>query len=154
MTVGSILLGTALFIVVVAFLARPFFQAASQRESSSERVALLQKKDVLLNQIKQLEFDFASAKIPEADYQIEREKLVHQAAQVLKQFESSTTHFQPDDPLNAKIETAIAQLRGKPPKKSTVVLCPSCHQPTLEGQKFCPQCGVPLTFNSNEAASA
>lgn len=139
MTPGSILLSLALFLAVLAYLTRPFF-TSPQKESSSYRFDLLAEKDALLTQIQTLDFEYETGKLPEAAYQQRRRELIERAALVLQRFETAVSHQ--DNTLDAKIEAAVAKLRGIEPEATQS--CPECASPVRDSDKFCAHCGHKL----------
>ncbi|MFW5941071.1 MAG: zinc ribbon domain-containing protein [Chloroflexota bacterium] len=118
---GSILLGVALVLVVALILARPFFVAHYRRqEALTEREALEAQKDALLVQIRELDFDHETGKLPEDVHKQRRAELVAEAAAVLQQLddlepeteqgeasEEGTVPVRTDE----EIEAAVARLR-------------------------------------------
>lgn len=139
MTPGSILLSLALFLAVLAYLLRPFFTPAA-KESRSQRFDLLAEKDALLAQIQTLDFEFETGKLPEAAYQQQRQELIERAALVLQRFETAVSS--PDNTLDAKIEAAVAKLRGI--ESEATHPCPECASPVRKSDKFCAHCGHKL----------
>lgn len=112
MTTGSILFGLAIFIVVVFFVARPFWVDTRPRTLAlpSPRQQLLMHKDVLLEQIQQMDFDNETGKIDPELYERSRPRLLEQAALILKQLDELA-----DPQTEDAIETAIARVRAGQP---------------------------------------
>jgi hypothetical protein len=140
MTIGSILLAIALFIVLLLYLSRPFLTPSPAVEPLKLRQKLLAQKENLLNQIRALDFDHNTGKIPDDIYQTERSHLIHEAAHVLQQLDSQAA-----DPTNIEvaIETAVASLR-QISSNGQSALCPQCGRPTDPHDKFCAGCGHQL----------
>lgn len=112
MTTGSILFGLAILVVVVVFVARPFLDDSRPRPLTlpSPRQQLLLHKDVLLEQLQQMDFDHETGKIDPEVYERSRPRLVEQAALILKQLDDMA-----DPHTDEAIETAIARAReGQP----------------------------------------
>ncbi len=169
MTIGSILLGVALLILVVLFLARPFVQRASLTHlPRTDRQRLLARKEAILTQILALEFDYETGKVPAEVYQPQREAMVAEAAVVLQELDALPLVGRVD----AEIEAAIAQLRGQtavttPPVTAPVAapvvvqvtgknghgrFCTQCGSPIDPGDKFCARCGHKLNNRLEEEA--
>lgn len=162
MTPGSILLGVALLGVVVLILARPFIVPRRPRGSVTARQALLAQKERLLERIRELDFDYETAKIPPDVYEPQRASLLAEAAAVLQQLDALTdgTSAEPQPvsaDVDAEIEAAIARLRqqaaGQPAAAAAAArsnghkkggFCPQCGQPTDANDKFCAACGHKL----------
>lgn len=117
---GSILLGVALVLVVALYVGRPFLRGhGEQREALSAQEALLAHKEALLEQIRTLDFELETGKMPEEEYQRQRAPLLQEAASVLKELDAlaaeqpgngATGHAARD--VEAGIEAAIAAARG------------------------------------------
>ena len=119
MTTGSILFGLAILVVVVVFVVRPFWVDSKPRSLAlpSPRQQLLLHKDVLLEQLQQMDFDHETGKIDPEVYERSRPRLVEQAALILKQLEDMA-----DPQTDAAIETAIARTRAGQPAPAARLL--------------------------------
>lgn len=152
MTTGSILLGLALLILIALFVARPLLQRpANDERRASSLVALTARKEALLRQIRELDFDHETGKIANELYEPQRAQLVAQAAALLQQMdEASATAADPIPPdVDAQIEAAVARLRTRPSPAATSTngsggYCPQCGHPTDAGDRFCAACGHKL----------
>lgn len=116
MTIGSVLLGIALLTVVGLFLARPFLRPpVTQRRDFSNREALEAQKEAILTQIRELDFDHETGKVPQEEYESLRPRLLTEAAVVLKELDAlqpvASSPTAPED-----MEAAIARLRKKTDK--------------------------------------
>ena len=171
MSIGSILLGLALFIVVATILAYPYL-AAQQHELPSEYERLEASKELLLGEIRILDFDHETGKIPTESYEVERRGLVAEAARIMQKLDALPQSRRPavddlddmDD--TGDLEAAIAALRqtgtqrkpkGKKEKMAAPVVatatpvapsngrfCTECGQPVKSNDKFCASCGHKL----------
>ena len=170
MTLGSILIGLALFIVVALILAYPYL-AAQQPGSPSEYERLEASKELLLGEIRILDFDHETGKIPTEAYEAERRGLVAEAARIMQKLDALPQSRRPatfaDDMDDREdLEAAIAALRqsgkqrkpkSKKEKKAAPVVaaaapvapsngrfCTECGQPVKSSDKFCAACGHKL----------
>jgi hypothetical protein len=164
MTIGSILLGVALLILVVLFLARPFVQRpTSPHLPRTKRQRLLAQKEAALTEIMALEFDYETGKIPAELYQPQRATMVAEAAALLQELDA----LPPTDRIDAEIEAAIAQMRGQtavtPPVTAPAAVlatgknghgrfCTQCGSPIDPGDKFCAHCGHKINNRLEEEA--
>lgn len=161
---GSILLGVALLLVVLLIVARPFFVAHFRRRGVlSERQALEAQKEVLVSQIRELDFDHETGKLPDDVYERERASLMVQAAALLQQIdrlqsETAAGNGAPGD-VDREIEEAVRRLRRVPVaegESGPLTSAPVGVQkergngqpPTAEGRAdggegSCPHCGNP-----------
>jgi RNA polymerase-binding transcription factor DksA len=163
MTIGSILLGVALAVLVGLVLARPLLQASREEQGKvSRRQLLLAEKEAILAQIRDLDFDHDTGKMPDEIHQQQRAQLMNSAADVLRQLEQlEVKASQPPDPVangavdvDDDIETAVARMRQarkvkSAPKPTTASAngggyCPQCGHPFDAGDKFCVSCGQKL----------
>lgn len=163
MTIGSILLGVALAVLVGLVLARPLLQASREEQGKvSRRQLLLAEKEAILAQIRDLDFDHDTGKMPDEIHQHQRAQLMNSAADILRQLEQlEVKASQPPAPVvngavdvDDDIETAVARMRQGKKVKSTPKpqaasangggYCPQCGNPFDAGDKFCVSCGQKL----------
>jgi hypothetical protein len=150
MTIGTVLLGLALLVLVLLFLARPFMARATRPQRITRRQALLAQKEVVLDQLKLLDFDAETGKVPEDIYQEQREHLLEEASEILQQLDKlegrvkADSHSQYDD-IDAEIEAAIAGFRQVSPRLESSngrgQFCTQCGQPADTSDIFCAHCG-------------
>ena len=153
-TLGSILLGAALVLVVVLFLARPFAGHKTGRdgdagEQRDEVDGLFLRKEAILHQIRELDDDFETAKIAPELYRRARPELVTQAALLMKQIDepnpAPATALSGE--IDRQIEATVRQMRARSGRQPTLedgaaaTLCPQCLNPVGTGDRFCSQCG-------------
>ncbi|MFZ0548845.1 MAG: zinc ribbon domain-containing protein [Candidatus Promineifilaceae bacterium] len=127
MSIGSILLGAALILLVGLFLARPFLLSGVRYDQQrTMRQELLNRKEAILTQIQVLEFDYETGTLPELDFKQQRRQLVAEAADTLKKLDiladtmpgADANADIPDDKVGNEIEAAISRLRsGRTPDK-------------------------------------
>lgn len=161
MTTGSILIGVALIILVGLFIAQPLLmpEERKQRRSRSQRQMLLVQKEALLEEVRALDFDFDTGKIPPEVYEPQRAELVAAAAAVLQELDNlgaptavSTPAPAPtaaDSPAPDAIEAAVARRRQAPADEIEQAISrrrsqPATAVPTNGKTNFCPQCGRPV----------
>lgn len=161
LTIGSLLLGGALVVLVVLFLARPF----ALPEDETTRVdretidGLLLRKESLLRDIRELDEDYEAAKVAPEMYRAARPQMVKQAALLMKQLddagyvaaaapaadvdpqsvdaqiEAAVRRLRTPEQVDEQIEAAIRQARQRP-------AAPTAPLAAANGKtKFCPQCG-------------
>lgn len=152
MTAGSILLATALLLVVGLYVFRPIL-TPSRTLQATQRDTLVAQKEALLDQIRALEFDHETGKVLDDDFQARRTDLVTQAADTLRQIDTLPESNSVDE----QIEAAIARLRNNvtqsPPttlKQATLTpkaetrFCTQCGKSAQSTDKFCANCGSEL----------
>lgn len=161
MTIGSILVGLALMVLVGLFIARPLFMPDPQRRRRlTKRQALVAQKEAIVVEIASLDFDYDTGKLPDEDYRQRRENLITEAAALLKEIdkldqqfdeqlaEQLTTKTTPtsgsEADLNLDIEAAIASRRAQP-EKAAPAKTSRVPAVTRNGKtNFCTQCGRPV----------
>jgi hypothetical protein len=166
MDTGSLLLLTALIILVVFLISRPFYShhAAGRMdnaggESPSENVLseLTGEKERLLTALRDIDADHDLEKVPDDAYTQQRGLLLQAAARNLKaidELEQSAGDVREVDQKSAPavdpsahsdeldgIEEMIADRRRKRNEKSAG-FCPRCGKALQKSDQFCPACGV------------
>lgn len=172
MSIGSLLLGATLLVLVALFLARPLLLSNGQSgRQKSLRQELLAQKEAVLAQIQTLEFDFETGTIPGEDFHKQRQEMVAEAADILKKLDELSVKDALAGTSNAdsEIEKAVARLRKRPPRPRTttptsapVKAAPKTQKPapaaveapvlTNGRVKFCSQCGKPVEEGDNFCA--
>lgn len=140
-TIGSILMGLAILIVLGLFLARPFFKSSPQSVKVSQRHQLLTHKAAVLDSIRALDFDHDTGKLPDEEYERQRAVLMSDAAATLKALDEfpATQH----DDVYAQIEAAIGRIKQQQAERVGAAshFCPNCGQGLASDDNFCARCG-------------
>lgn len=168
LTLGSALLGLALVVIVLLYLARPFAMHEDEevRVNREEIDGLLLRKADLLRSIRELDDDYDAAKVAPELYAATRPQLMKQAALVMKQLddhgyveagqpvaadidaqiEAAVRRARTPEQLDEQLEAAIRQARGKaadaaPASVATTATTATTAPSTNGTAQFCPQCG-------------
>jgi len=161
LTVGSLLLGGALVLIVLLFLIRPFAlpEDEEKRIDREEIDSLLLRKESLLRDIRELDDDYEAAKVAPELYMRTRPQMVKQAAILMKQLddhgyvetsaappaidpsvdaqiEAAVRRARTPQQLDDELEAAIRQARAKPAAKATPAA-----EASNGAMRYCPQCG-------------
>jgi hypothetical protein len=142
MDLGSILLGLALALIVGVILVRPLLAHSGEGVSESERrLSMYQaERDRILNRLQELEMDFTMGKVIEGDYARERQELMREGAEVLRQMDALGGDEMPTgESLDARVEAAISGARAKTQRRDG--FCPNCGAEVQAGDLFCTRCG-------------
>ena len=115
MDIGSIFLLLALFILVVFFIAQPFFNrqrvAARSAGNAKQQTSLLRAERAnVIQALQELDFDYSLGKVPEEDYPVQRNALLLRGAEVLQKLDA----LQPQSPareVGDHLEEALAARR-------------------------------------------
>ncbi|NLF64293.1 MAG: zinc ribbon domain-containing protein [Chloroflexi bacterium] len=165
--IGSLLLALALLVVVGLVVVRPFLFAppSSAQLARSKRDRLEAEKEQILAQIRALDFDYETGKMPDAEYGQTRERLLVEAAALLQQIDSlePVSDARTEDAGLDEIEAAIAERRKQraaadieaaiarrraqsqpvASRQRAAVVAGNGHGGEAGGPAFCPQCGQP-----------
>ena len=161
MDIGSIFLFLGLFILVVIYISRPFFErsASAMTPEEHEYSALLAERDRLLTAIEELDFDYALGKIPEDEYPAQRASLAKRGAETLRQLDAMQPVDASQDP-EERLEVAIEArqlvsepasdgvenkpMPGTPDDDLEVMIANRRRARSEKAGGFCPQCGKPV----------
>ena len=139
--------------IVVAFVLYPVFTEATAGapaefdEAETARADLRDKKAMLYEVLQDLDFDKASGKVSDGDYQSTRNNYLTQVAAVMEKLDA----LAPPEPPTEK--TASTKTK-KPAKKRTRQKskddlereCASCGELNRKGSNFCLECGKPFAM--------
>lgn len=135
MDVGAVLVGSAVLLLCMPWLAKPFLQksrlvaSAEQLASGSGKQANRkeQRQDILFA-LRDLDFDFETGKVPEVDYRNLRTQLLVHAASLIPDEKVR------DDEIEALIQARREQMDLK-------ITCSKCGELAGSDDRFCPTCG-------------
>jgi hypothetical protein len=127
---------------VLAAVCMPLFRRDDSLESAiieeTEWDLLQRKKEVVLGNIQDLDFEYKCGKLSIEDYQKVRAEMAAEAAAVLEEIDS----IESSQDLDALIRRELAARKKK--GKSDTIVCPSCEAINPPKNKFCAECGVKL----------
>ena len=164
MSIGSILLGLSLLILVGLVLAQPFL-APREREPRprSRKQLLLAQKEALLEEIRALDFEYDTGKLPEDAYQAQRADLMVLTTKTLKALDDLGTEAPADDVVAARavaqIEAAINRVRvqRESPEQAVAATVAASVAPTAVptngNVQFCTQCGAKVDASDKFCAA-
>lgn len=128
---------------VLTAICVPLFRKESTLESAileeTEWDLLLRKKEVLLGNIQDLDFEYKCGKLSESDYTQVRKEMAGEVAQVLGRIHGLEASLD----LDALIRREVAA-RKDPAPKTAPLACPSCGADNPPQNKFCAECGAKL----------
>jgi len=124
----------------------PLFRKEETLESAileeTEWDLLQRKKEVILGNVQDLDFEYKCGKLSEADHSKIRAEMMLEAAQVMDEIEKLETSLD----LDALIRREVAARKGDRSKSGKTLGCPSCGVKNQTSNKFCADCGAKLTF--------
>src|SRR5262249_51924195 len=128
---------------VLGAICIPLFKKEDTLESAimeeTEWDLLQRKKEVVLGNIQDLDFEYKCGKLSEEDYRKIRAEMGAEAALVFQQIEN----IESEADLDALIRREISARKGKS-KAGPAVSCPSCGISNPTTNKFCAECGAKL----------
>ena len=134
------LFGSALLAVIVA----PLFKKENSLESAiieeTEWDLLLRKKEIILGNIQDLDFEYKCGKLSEEDYKKVRGEMGSEAAAVLQKIDD----IESSQDLDALIRREVGIRRGDKAVASSELICPTCKAVNPVSNKFCAECGGKL----------
>ena len=129
---------------LIAAVVRPLFRKDDSLESAiieeTEWDLLQRKKEVVLGNIQDLDFEYKCGKLSEEDYQKIRGEMSAEAAAVFQEIES----IESDSDLDALIRREVSARKNKSKAAESTIDCPSCRAVNPLSNKFCAECGIKL----------
>jgi hypothetical protein len=128
---------------LIAAVVIPLFRKVDSLESAiieeTEWDLLQRKKEVVLGNIQDLDFEYKCGKLSDEDYKQVRSQMASEAAAVLRQIDE----IEASQDLDALIRREITLRRNRSAAASQIT-CPACSSANPSGNKFCAECGVKL----------
>jgi hypothetical protein len=156
LTIGLALLAAA---VAVVYVARPLFAPARPLHETDDSPVgeLMARKDTVLNNIKEIEFDYRTGKLNEEDYTRYNHRLRQQALSLIKRIDQLAPEV---GDLEAELEAAIASQRVIIDNRPVAVPAAGAAMITAAAPvaapaaapsngRFCHQCGAAVAPEDN-----
>lgn len=134
------LFGTALIAVVVGPLFRKDDSLESAIIEETEWDLLQRKKEVVLSNIQDLDFEYKCGKLSDDDYKKIRSQMGAEAAAVFRQIDD----IEATQDLDVLIRREINLRRNRPAAGAASLNCPACSAANPISNKFCAECGAKL----------
>lgn len=129
--------------VLIAAVVTPLFRKNDSLESAiieeTEWDLLQRKKEVVLSNIQDLDFEYKCGKLSDEDYKQVRAQIAAEAAAVLRHIDD----IEASQDLDALIRREVS-LRRNRAADSPQVACPACGSVNPTSNKFCAECGGKL----------
>jgi hypothetical protein len=129
---------------VLGAICVPLFRKDESLESAiieeTEWDLLQRKKEVVLGNIQDLDFEYKCGKLSEDDYKHVRAGMSSEAAAVLRQIDA----IEQSRDLDALIRREISDRGGRARGATKTQDCPGCGSRNPLSNKFCAECGVKL----------
>lgn len=131
---------------VLAAICVPLFRRENSIESAiieeTEWDLLQRKKEILLGNIQDLDFEFKCGKLSESDYKQVRAEMTADIAVALDHIDQLEKSLD----LDVLIRRETDQRKGGS-KTKTQLACESCGAPNPPSNKFCAECGARLNLS-------
>jgi len=129
-----IIIWVLLAIGVVVFLGYPLVRTPRSAgvEGPGPSAELLARRDRVIGELREADFDFRVGKLSPEDYNATRENLESEAARILHAIDVQIAALDDD------IEREVRELR------TSHRACPSCDAPIAPDARFCVSCGAAL----------
>lgn len=133
-------------------------------EELREIEELVARKSVLLQGLKDIEFDYETGKLSEEDYERLREKNERQAVQVMRKLDDLRGDVDLDEAIDSALERRLQErARTVPADRSAetpdpeqetpaTIECPECGKRLEAEARFCSRCGRPLDDEEQTAS--
>ena len=133
MTIGALLVGLALLILIASIVLRPLTQRGRPDETAprEDRSARL---EAVLAALRDLDFDHQTGKISEQDHAPARASLLAQAAEAMARASGP--------PMEDILEERVGEIRRHLDEASPARYCTGCGGRLFPGDRFCPRCGT------------
>jgi len=129
---------------VLGAICIPLFRKEESLESSiieeTEWDLLQRKKEIVLGNIQDLDFEYKCGKLSDEDYQKIRGEMSSEAAIVFQDIES----IESTADLDALIRREISARKNKSKTAVSTIDCPNCQAVNPPSNKFCAECGAKL----------
>jgi hypothetical protein len=129
---------------VLGAICIPLFKREETLESAiieeTEWDLLQRKKEVVLGNIQDLDFEYKCGKLSEEDYQKIRGEMSGEAALVFQAIEN----IESSADLDALIRREISARKANPKGPAQDIACSSCGAANPRTNKFCAECGAKL----------
>jgi len=162
------LVGLAIAVIVVAYIAQPLVIKTHVKTAAQEspRDKLLAERDTLYTTIRDLDFDFQTGKLLEADYRVMRDKYTARGVEILKGLDALGVDHPPPTADRSRrqaiaideIEAAVSarrkgksQVAGRMTGEDEIEVAIRARRqpqtdarPSAVGGHDCPSCGAPF----------
>jgi ribosomal protein L32 len=159
------LVGLAIAVIVVVYIAQPLIVRTRVKTAAQEspRDRLLAERDALYTTIRDLDFDFQTGKLVEADYRVTRDKYTARGVEILKELDAMNVGPQGARSKRQKavaddIEAAVqarrktkSQAAGRVAEEDEIEAAIRARRqsrtggrPSAVGGRVCPSCGTPF----------
>jgi rRNA maturation endonuclease Nob1 len=136
---------TAVVMIAGLYTLRPLFREPEgtldiDLLAETELDRLLNQKNVIYRNLRDLEFEHKMGRLSDADFQQLAAGYKHEAAAVLERLDQLDASQNLDEAIEKDIAARKAKFSGSGTKRDRA-RCSSCGSEIISGKKFCPDCG-------------
>lgn len=127
-----------IMLATVVYVSQPYWRkraVVNSGSSNGQLMDLIEKRDSLLAQIKELEFDHQVGKVSAEDFAEINARYRTEAIRVLRRIDALNGHNRPAQ----KLEEELGQLRAQ--RKKGMKSCSQCGNSFGRQDRFCANCG-------------
>ncbi len=132
------------------------FELLDEQVQQIER--LVARKSVLMQSLRDIEFDHETGKLSEEDYQRLKKKYERRAVQVMRALDELRGDADRDEEIDSALERRLQERSHRAPEPSTDrhdgdsadVECPECGKELEPEARFCSRCGTPLEDSARQ----
>jgi len=132
MTIGAMIMGLALLVLIVSIVLRPL-TSRGRRDRVLPEPAQQPRLEHVLAALRDLDFDHQTGKVSEDDYTPARARLLAKAAQAMDQ--------DPESSVEDILEARVKEIRRRLDQDVPAACCTGCGGRLHPGDRFCTRCG-------------
>ena len=151
-----VFISAALTIFALYKIVSPFLEARRDQlrfevldDELTELERLVARKSVLLQSLRDIEFDHETGKLSDEDYERLKKKHEHRAVRVMRQLDELRGGVDLDEMIDSALEERLAE-KARPDEsqerdvQAEKLACPECGEQLEPEDRFCSHCGLKL----------
>jgi hypothetical protein len=153
----------ALTVYTLAKIVSPFLEDRREQlrfelldEEVQQIERLVARKSVLMQSLRDIEFDHETGKLSDQDYERLKKKYEHRAVRVMRDLDELRGDANRDEEIDSALERRLQERAERVPKPSTddhnvesaEIECPECGKGLEPEARFCSRCGTPLEYST------
>jgi len=158
----------ALTVYALAKIVAPFLEDRREQlrfelldEEVQQIERLVARKSVLMQSLRDIEFDHETGKLSDEDYERLKKKYERRAVRVMRDLDDLRGDADRDEQIDSALERRLQERADHAPEpaadhqddESAGIECPECAKELEPEARFCSRCGTPLEDQSGETAA-
>lgn len=155
----------ALTVYALAKIVSPFLEDRREQlrfelldEEVQQIERLVARKSVLMQSLRDIEFDHETGKLSDEDYERLKRKYEHRAVRVMRDLDDLRGDADRDEEIDSALERRLHERANRVPETtgdhpddaSAGIECPECGKGLEPEARFCSRCGTPLEDSPEE----